>query len=180
MRSPLIIVALLASLALPFAAAAQDADALRDMLSSDDSPRADMGEMDNGWLLSRNAGVCSMYSFNDPLVLQVDPAHPENTGMRFQVIDGKIPEKDGTPLPVMLVLRESEAAQFGGYPATAVVSQATVGAYVLQISMKELVEKFPNGFQAMLMDETGAKKLVQSDTLGSRKHLAALAKCADG
>ncbi|WP_133499107.1 hypothetical protein [Cognatilysobacter terrigena] len=183
MRDPLIMTALAVALVLPAVSFAQEDDDERGamiemMTSSDGLPQANMGEEDNGWLLSQDKGVCRMYSFNDPLALQVDPAHPETTGMHFQVIDGTIPGAAGTQIPVVLAMRDKEDAQFGGYQGVAVVAKGMVPAYVVPMPIKDLVEKFPNGFQVMLMDAKGEKKIMQSDTVGSRKHMATLGKCA--
>lgn len=154
-----------------------NAAAMLEMLQSEDGiPQADM-QQDNGWIFSREKGVCRMFSFNDKLMLQADPSNPANSSLRFQMIDGDIPEPDGAQVKVMLVLRDKADAQFGGYEATALVSKAPMPTYVIALSMKELAAKYPNGFQMMLMDATGSNKIMQSDTLGSGKHLAALAKC---
>ncbi|AXK72810.1 hypothetical protein DWG18_11325 [Lysobacter sp. TY2-98] len=156
----------------------QAAAAMMEMLQDPDGlPQADIEKDNNNWLLSHEKGLCRMLSFNDPLMLQVDPAHPEQSAMHFRVIDGTIPEKEGTTIPVILAMRDKADAEFGGYQGVALVTKDTVPAYVVQVPMKDLAEKFPNGFQVMLMDSTGEKKIMQSDTLGTRKYMTALAKC---
>lgn len=189
MRHPLITLALLAALALPFAAAAQEADededpqtaALREMLMSEEGiPQADIGDEVNGWFFSREKGLCRMFSFNDPLVVQVDPNNPLNTGLRFQMIDGSIPEKDGTQLQMAVAVRGSTDVELRAFAATATVSQGMPATYVIPVPIKDLVGKFPNGFQMVLGDATGEKRIMQTDTLGTGKHLAALVKCAGG
>lgn len=184
MRHLLITTALLASLALPFAAHAQDeesdADAfLRGLVESDGIPQANFGEQDeHGWFLRKENGVCTMTSFNDRSALQVDPANPLNTMLKFQLFDGAMPEAHGTQLPALLGVRDTDGADYQVYNVTVAVSKSsTIPAYLLPTPMAELVAQHPNGFQLLLKDPTAQNTLGASDTLGSGAHLAALVAC---
>jgi hypothetical protein len=185
MRHLLVIAALLASLALPVAAAAQDddedadLDAMTDFLMSEEGlPQADFGTRDaHGWFLKKEDGICTMSSFNDSLALQVDPANPLNTLLKFQLFDGDIAQAHGTQVPALLGVRDQAEGDYAVYDVVLTVSKSTLPAYLLPTPLPELVAQHPNGFQLMLKDTTAQTTLAQSDTIGSGAHLAALVAC---
>jgi hypothetical protein len=188
MRHALTIATLLACLALPFTVLAQDADEeddsnaeafLQALAEGDGIPQANFGEQDeHGWFLRREDGVCSMTSFNDRTALQVDPANPLNTMLKFQLFDGEMPEAHGTQLPALLGVRDSDGADYQVYNVTVTVSKSTIPAYLLPTPMAELVAQHPNGFELLLKDPSAQNTLGASDTIGSGAHLAALVACA--
>lgn len=185
MRHLLVAAVLLASLSLPFAAIAGDeeddteVDALIDYLSEEGPPQADFGQQDsNGWFLKKKDGVCTMSSFNDSLALQVDPANPANTLLKFQMFDGEMPEADGAQVPVLLGLRDKAEGDYAVHGVYVTVSKSSMlPTYLLPTPMEKLIADYPNGFQLMLKDQTAQTTIMQSSTLGSGKHLAALVAC---
>lgn len=183
MRHPLVITALLASLSLSFPAVADDEeddeDAMLEYLMSEDGlPQADFGQRDsNGWFLKQENGVCTMSSFNDSLALQVDPANPDNTLLKFQLFDGEMPEADGTQVPVTLGLRDKPEGDYTVHSVMVTVSKSSLPTYLLPTPLAQLVADYPNGFQLMLKDKTAENLITRSDTLGSGTHLAALVAC---
>ena len=96
MRHLFLTTTLLAAL-LPLACFAQDdekIEAMRQMLmNAEGLPQATLGEEDNGWFFERKDGVCSMYSFNDPLVIRADPSNPLGTQLQFRMIDAWCPKR---------------------------------------------------------------------------------------
>jgi hypothetical protein len=187
MRHLLVTAALLASLSWSFAATADeddeddaDLDAMTEYLMSEKGlPQADFGQSDaNGWFLKQKDGVCTMSSFNDSLQLQVDPVNPLNTMLKFQMFDGEMPEAHGAQVPALLGVRDKPDGDYAVYNVTLTVSKSTLPSYLLAVPLAELVAQHPNGFQLMLKDPSAQTTLMQSDTLGSGKHLAALVACA--
>jgi len=188
MRHPLLTVALLAALALPLATFAQDVDdedaeldAMAEMMMSGEGiAQAELGEQDNGWFFERKDGVCSMYSFNDPLVIQADPSNPLGTQLQFRMIDSEVPEAHGAQVPMIIAMRGKADEEFQGFDATLMASRDSKSyGYLMTVPLGELVTRYPNGFQLVLMDKD-QKRIMQSDTLGSTKHLAALQACSKG
>jgi hypothetical protein len=183
MRLPLVTAAAILLLASPFAAVADDDeedDAMFDaMMAEQGPPEVDLGESGNGWRFIREGGVCRMYSFNDPLVLQVDPANPLNTLMRFQLVDRDISEPDGARVQLLVALRGKPSGEFAVHPSTLTVSRATPASYLLPVSIQQMVATYPDGFQLVLATPD-RKTIIESDTLGSGRHLAALAQCGQG
>lgn len=53
-------------------------------------------------------------------------------------------------------------------------------AYRVYGLMRELAAKFPDGFQLALTNEPTGQRIALADTLGTGKHLAALAACEQG
>ena len=114
MRHALLTTTLLAALLVPlacFAAADDDDDEEMDamvqmMQNPEGIPQANLGEEDNGWYFARKDGVCSMYSFNDPLVIQADPSNPLGTQLQFRMIDSLVPEENGAQVPMILAMRD--------------------------------------------------------------------------
>lgn len=186
MRPLLVTAALLALLSLSFAATADDdeddadLEAMTEFLMSEEGlPQADFGQSDaNGWFLKQKDGVCTLSSFNDPLELQVDPANPLNTMLKFQMFDGEMPEAHGTQVPALLGVRDKPEGDYTVLDVTLTVSKSTPPSYLLTAPLAGLVAKHPNGFQLMLKDASAKKTLMKSDTLGSGQHLAALVACA--
>lgn len=150
-----------------------------DMLSDPDGlPQADLGTQDNGWFLQRENGVCRMYSFNDALVIQADASDPLRTRFQFGMIDREIPEAHGTQVQMTVAMRASDDAQFEGFDAVVVASHDMKNyGYLMPVPLGDLVTRYPNGFQLMLVDKN-QKPVLKSDTRGSAKHLAELKACA--
>lgn len=184
MRHSFLASTLLAALLVPVAGFAQDDEKMDAMLqmmqSAEGLPQAELGEEDNGWYFERKDGVCRMYSFNDPLVIQADPSNPLGTQLQFRMIDALVPEENGAQVPMILAMRGNADDQFQGGEATLVASRdsGTYG-YLMAVPLDLLVTRYPNGFQALLLDKD-EKRIMQSDTLGSRKHLASLQACGKG
>jgi hypothetical protein len=149
---------------------------LQMMKNAEGLPQADMGEEDNGWFFERKDGVCRMYSFNDPLVIQADPSNPLGTQFEFLMIDSVVPEAQGTQVPMVIAIRGKDGEEFGTFNAVVMASRSS---YVMPVPLGELVTHYPNGFQLVLLDKD-QKRIMQSDTLGSAKHLAALQACSKG
>jgi hypothetical protein len=188
MRHALLTTILLAALLAPlacFAAADDDDDEEMDamvqmMQNAEGIPQANLGEEDNGWYFERKDGVCSMYSFNDPLVIQADPSNPLGTQLQFRMIDSLVPEENGAQVPMILAMRDSADDEFQGGEATLVASrESKTYGYLMVVPLDQLVARYPDGFQAVLLDKD-QKRIMQSDTLGSRKHLASLQACSKG
>lgn len=140
--------------------------------------QADLGTEDNDWFLTRENGVCRMYSFNDPLVIQADASDPLGTQFRFGMIDRKIPEAHGTQVEMIVALRGSDDAQFKGFQVGVVASHDIKNyGYLMPVPLDELVTHYPNGFELVLMDKN-QKQILKSSTRGTGKHLAELAQCA--
>ncbi|WP_457096686.1 hypothetical protein [Lysobacter sp. P5_B9] len=184
MRHPILTAMLLAALALPLAAFAQEADAedakvdsmVEMMKNAEGLPQANLGEKDNGWFFVRKDGVCRMFSFNDPLTIQADPSDPLGTQFQFLMIDSVIPEAQGAQIPMVIAIRGKDGDEFNFFNAVVIASR---NSYVMPVPLGELVTHYPNGFQLVLLDKD-QKRIMQSDTLGSAKHLAALAACSKG
>ena len=187
MRHPLLTTTLLAALLVPLACFAQDEDEDEDldpmvqmMMSGEGIPQANLGEEDNGWYFEKKNGVCSMYSFNDPLVIQADPSNPLGTQLQFRMIDALVPEENGAQVSMILAMRGNADDQFQGGETTLVASRdSKTYGYLMVVPLDQLVTRYPNGFQAVLLDKD-QKRIMQSDTLGSSKHLASLKACSKG
>lgn len=122
MRLPPITALLLALPAFSHAATAQEEDGEQDELAElivNPLPESDLGEEDNGWLLTREDGTCRMYSFNDPLVLEANAADPSTSAMRFQMFDEAISEPDRATLPLVLSMRAAADAPADAHQVTA-------------------------------------------------------------
>ena len=156
-----------------------EASGLMQMLMSDEGlPQADLGQQDeHGWFLKREGSVCTMRSFNDSVALQVDPANPRNTVLKFQLFDSEMPEAEGTQVPLVVGVRGQPEGKYAVYNVTATVSKSPLPAYVVPAPLAELVANYPNGFELLLGDETGENKIMASDTIGSGRQLAALVAC---
>jgi len=184
MRHPILAATLLAAFALPLAAFAQEADAeaakidsmVQMLMDPEGLPQADLSKDDSGWFFERKDGVCRMFSFNDPLVIQADPSNPLGTQLQFLMIDSAVPEPQGTQVPMIIAIRGKDGEEFGTFKAEVLASS---NSYVMPVPLGELVKRYPNGFQLVLLDKD-EKRIMQSDTLGSAKHLAALAACGKG
>lgn len=181
LRRVLLSASLFAALAMPFAVAAQDADddeydaALMDLIMSDKPlPEADLGEQDNGWFLERKDGACRMYSFNDRLAIE---SGSRGALFHFQFFDGNPGESPGTQVPMIVLLRDKPEAGFKAFDAVVEVApEGGIPGYLMPVPLAELNRLYPDGFQLVLLDKE-QKRVMQSDTLGSRKHLATLAGC---
>jgi hypothetical protein len=187
MRHPLLSAALFAALALPLAAFAQEADdedaeldpLVQMMMSGEGLPQADI-EQDNGWFFERKDGLCRMYSFNDPLVIQADPSNPLGTQFQFGMIDREVPEAHGAQVPMVIAMRGKADEEFQGFDATLIASRDPKNyGYLMAVPLGELVTRYPNGFQLVLLDKD-QQRIMQADTLGSARHLAALQACGKG
>lgn len=170
-RRVLLAAGLFAALVVPFAVAAQDDE-------DDDLPaEAKAGSAINGWLFRRGNGVCRVYSFDDPLVIQANPADPSGTRLQFQVIDGGIPEAHGSKVAVTVLLREAPDEPFEEIKGVAEASRnGATPAYLLPVPLEELIARYPDGFQLVLLDKDGYQ-IVESDTQGSHAHFASLKAC---
>lgn len=184
MRLVLITAALLAALALPAQAWADDdeddanAAAMMDMLSSDEGiPQANIEES-NGWMLSREKGGCRMFSFNDSLAISVDANKQSYLEILFY--DGGLEGNNGDQVELLLAFLGDGSTQVGGGKFPAMIrTDAGVPAYVIPLPIADVVKAFPNGFQMALLD-ANQQPVKQSDARGTGKHLAALAQCAKG
>lgn len=184
MRHPFLTASLIAALLLPLACFAQDDEDDEDMdamaammLSGEGLPEMDMGTQDNGWFFKRENGLCRMYSFNDPLVIQADPSDPLGTRFQFGMIDREIPQAHGTQVQMILALRGNGEAKFEGHDAVVVASHDMKNyGYLMAVPLGGLVAQYPNGFELVLMDKN-EKPILKSDTRGTTKHLAELAAC---
>jgi hypothetical protein len=183
MRLVLITTALLAALALPAHARAADDDeddsdvaAMIDMLSSDEGiPQANIEE-DNGWMLSREKGGCSMFSFNDSLAISVDANKQSYLEIRF--FDGGLEGNNGDQVELLLAFQGDGSTEIGGGKFPAVIrTDKGAPAYVIPVPIAEVAKTFPNGFQMALLD-ANEQPVLRSDARGTGKHLAALGECA--
>jgi hypothetical protein len=77
---------------------------------------------------------------------------------------------------MIIAMRGKDGEEFGTFNA---VVMASSNSYVMPVPLGGLVKHYPDGFQLILMDKD-QKRIMQSDTLGSAKHLAALAACGKG
>ena len=183
MRHLLLATALLASLIVPLHARAQDEEQDTDMAAmvdylSEGIPQADFGKPDeHGWFLKQENGVCTMSSFNDALALQFDPANALTTMLIFQVFDGDIAEAEGTRIPVLLGVRDTDGSEYAVFDASVAVSHSPLPAYLMPAPLADMVRRYPNGFQLLLKDKATQATLGASDTIGSGPHLAGLVAC---
>lgn len=183
-RRVLLAAGLFAALVVPFAVAAQDdedddlpPETVEAMLRSPGPAEAKAGSAINGWLFRRGNGVCRVYSFDDPLVIQANPADPSGTRLQFQVIDGGIPEAHGSKVAVTVLLREAPDEPFEEIKGVAEASRnGATPAYLLPVPLEELIARYPDGFQLVLLDKDGYQ-IVESDTQGSHAHFASLKAC---
>ena len=81
---------------------------------------------------------------------------------------------------MILAMRGNADDEFQGGDAMLVASRdSKTYGYLMVVPLDILVTRYPNGFQAVLLDKD-QKRIMQSDTLGSRKHLASLQACSKG
>lgn len=186
MRLVLITAALLAALALPAHARAQDDDeddtdvaAMIDMLSSDEGiPQANVEES-NGWFLSREKGTCRMYSFNDSLAITVDANRQSYLEILF--IDGGLEGNNGDVVELLLAFQGDGSTEVSGGKFQAMIRRTNtdVPAYLIPVPLAEVLKTFPNGFQIALLDEN-EQPVKRADARGTGKHLSALGECQKG
>jgi hypothetical protein len=171
----------LAALCLPAAHAfAQDEEVDASTLEAMSAalPEVNLGQQDNGWFLSRENGVCRMYSFNDVVSIQVDPANADNTRLEINMIDHTLAGDDGATVELPLGFRSSADGSYKVFPVPARVSrEAGSYGYLIALPIQDLINKFPDGFQMVLLDADN-NEVLSSSTLGTGKHLAALNECS--